>query len=155
MIRNIEIKDISANNTLEVFVDGDGNYEYSLDGFMYQESNFFEGIAPGFYTMYVRDSNGCGISEQELSVIGYPKFFTPNGDGINDNWQLIGVNENFQMNSSVSIFDRYGKSLVNLNASTPSWNGTKDSKALPAADYWFKATLEDGREFKGHFSLKK
>ncbi len=155
MIRNIKIKDISANNTLEVFVDGDGNYEYSLDGFMYQESNFFEGIAPGFYTMYVRDSNGCGISEQELSVIGYPKFFTPNGDGINDNWQLIGVNDNFQVNSSVSIFDRYGKSLVNLNASTPSWNGTKDSKALPAADYWFKATLEDGREFKGHFSLKK
>ncbi len=155
VIKNIKIKDISANNTLEVFTEGDGNYEYSLDGFMYQERNFFEGIAPGFYTMYVRDSNGCGISEQEFSVIGYPKFFTPNGDGINDNWQLIGVNENFQMNSTVNIFDRYGKSLVNLNANSPSWNGTKDSRALPAADYWFSATLEDGREFKGHFSLKK
>jgi len=155
IIRNIEVKDISENNTLLVLTDGDGNYEYSLDGFSYQESNFFEAIEPGFYTMYVRDKNGCGISEQELSVIGYPKFFTPNGDGINDNWQLIGVNKNFQVNSSVNIFDRYGKNLVNLSASSPSWNGTKDSKTLPAADYWFRATLEDGRQFKGHFSLKK
>lgn len=154
-ITTIDIKDISENNTIQIYVEGDGDYEYSMDGRDYQDSNFFELIEPGFVNVSVRDKNGCGIVDQKISVIGYPKFFTPNGDGVNDLWQLIGVNENFQSESYVTIFDRYGKSLANLSNSNLSWNGTMNATKLPEADYWFSATLEDGREFKGHFALKR
>ncbi len=155
VIDDINIKDFSDNNSVEILVSGDGNYEFSIDGVNYQGSNNFTDVAPGIFSIYVRDKNNCGISEELISVIGYPKFFTPNGDGIHDSWQLIGLNSEFQPNSSISIFNRYGNLVALINSTSDGWDGTYESKALPAADYWFKTVLEDGRVFKGHFALKR
>ena len=33
------------------------------------------------------------------------------------------------------------------------WDGTFIGRPMPQSDYWFRVFLEDGREFKGHFSL--
>jgi len=154
-ITRIAVQDLADNNTLQVFTEGDGDYEYAIDGITFQESDYFEDLAPGPYEITVRDQNGCGETLEKTTVVGYPKFFTPNGDGINDYWELIGLEENFKPNNTVAIFDRYGKLIVNLNEDNPKWNGTWNSGPLPADDYWFKINLEDGREFKGHFSLKR
>ena len=51
------------------------------------------------------------------------------------------------------IFDRYGKLLKQLDPLSEGWDGTYIGKPMPATDYWFRDYLEDGREFKGHFSL--
>ncbi len=154
-INRIDVKDLAENNTIQVLAEGDGVYEYSIDGMNFQEESIFEAIAPGRYEIIVRDKNGCGDTLAKTSVVGYPKFFTPNGDGINDYWQLIGVDENLRSNNTIAIFDRYGKLVMNLNDNNPKWNGTFNSGPLPEDDYWFSANLEDGREFKGHFSLKR
>ena len=66
---------------------------------------------------------------------------------------LIGVNAEFQPNSSVSIFDRYGKLIISINPTSTGWDGTFNGRQLPTAGYWFKTTLEDGRVFQGHFTL--
>ena len=55
-------------------------------------------------------------------MIGYKKFFTPNGDGIHDNWRILGIREDFQPNSRVYIFDRYGKLLKELDPVTEGWD---------------------------------
>ena len=86
-------------------------------------------------------------------MIGYKKFFTPNGDGIHDNWKILGIREDFQPNSRVYIFDRYGKLLKELDPITQGWDGTYLGRPMPQTDYWFRVFLEDGREFNGHFSL--
>ncbi|APY09178.1 hypothetical protein BWZ20_13080 [Winogradskyella sp. J14-2] len=153
----IEVVDASNNNTITVLVSGEGNYEYALndiDG-PYQDSNIFEDILPGLYTVFVRDKNDCGISEELVSVIGFPKFFTPNGDGVNEFWQVKGINNQFQANSLILIFDRYGKLLTKLNPLGAGWDGTYNGANMPASDYWFKVELEDGRVFTNHFSLKR
>ncbi|WP_431122471.1 T9SS type B sorting domain-containing protein [Flagellimonas flava] len=155
LIQDVLIEDLSADNMVEVLVTGDGDYEFSLDGTNYQDSPIFENIDPGFITVSVRDKNGCGISKQKIAVIGYPKFFTPNGDNVNDTWQLIGVDEVSQANSLISIYNRYGELMALLSPQTSGWNGTFNNNELPASDYWFKVNLEDGRVFKGHFSLKR
>ncbi|WP_047415916.1 T9SS type B sorting domain-containing protein [Cellulophaga sp. Hel_I_12] len=153
-IRNIEIKDISDNNTVEVFVTGDGDYEYSMDGNTYQDTPKFFNVPAGVRTIYIQDKFGCGIREEKIAVIGYPKFFTPNGDGFNDFWQLIGVEE-FQPNSEITIFNRFGNLVASITPNDKGWDGISNGQTLPASDYWFKVNLEDGRVFKGHFALKR
>ncbi|MCP4978719.1 MAG: T9SS type B sorting domain-containing protein, partial [Maribacter sp.] len=110
-INNIEVVDASQNNTVTVLVSGEGDYEYALDDINgpYYDSNFFENVPAGIHTIFVRDKNDCGIVEELVSVIGFPRFFTPNNDGHNDFWQIRGVNAQFQPNSVVYIFDRLGK----------------------------------------------
>ncbi|PWL38276.1 hypothetical protein DKG77_08335 [Flagellimonas aquimarina] len=154
-IENILVEDISDNNLVEITVSGDGDYEYSIDAVNYQDSPMFENIQPGFITVYVRDKNGCGVSTDLVSVIGYPKFFTPNGDGVNDLWQIIGINDQFQAESIISIYNRFGKLMAQVSPKNQGWNGTFNNNELPASDYWFKVALEDGRVFKGHFALKR
>ena len=88
-----------------------------------------------------------------MSVIGYRKYFTPNGDGVNETWKILGIRSDFNAGSKVYIFDRFGKLLKQLDPLSNGWDGTYLGKPMPATDYWFRTFLEDGREFKGHFSL--
>ncbi|MFP2996628.1 T9SS type B sorting domain-containing protein [Spongiivirga sp. MCCC 1A20706] len=154
---NIEINDGTTNNTVIVTVSGEGIYEYALDtpNGPYQDSNAFNNVSAGFHDVFVRDKNGCGTVDQQISVIGFPKFFTPNGDGYNDTWQMLGVNEQFQPNSVIYIYNRMGKLLKQMSPLATGWDGTFNGQFLPASDYWFSITLEDGRNLKGHFSLKR
>ncbi|MCK8481339.1 T9SS type B sorting domain-containing protein [Psychroserpens algicola] len=157
-IEDVVIEDVSVNNSITVLVSGEGDYEYAILGIEgpYQSSNTFDNVAAGIYTVYIRDTkNDCGITSEDVSVIGYPKYFTPNGDGVNETWQLKGVSAQFQPNSKVFIFDRYGKLLYTINSPFDSWDGTFKGQPLPSNDYWFSATLEDGRVFRSHFTLKR
>ncbi|WP_299112964.1 T9SS type B sorting domain-containing protein [uncultured Winogradskyella sp.] len=156
-ITNIEIIDASQNNSITVIVSGEGDYEYALDDSNgpYQDSNVFNNIQPGLYTVYVRDRNNCGITEELVSVIGFPKFFTPNNDDDNDFWQVNGISNQFQANSLIYIFDRYGKLLAKLDPLGPGWDGTYNGAKMPSSDYWFRVKLQDGRTFTSHFSLKR
>ena len=156
-ITDIDIVDASQNNSISVIVSGEGDYEFTLDDINgpYQNSNVFENIEPGLYTVYVRDKNNCGITEDLVSVIGFPKFLTPNDDGKNDYWQVKGINTKFQVNSYILIFDRFGKLLTKLDPLGPGWNGSFNGAKMPTSDYWFKVKLEDGRTFTSHFTLKR
>lgn len=156
-IINIDVIDISNNNSITIFVSGEGDYEYALndpDG-PYQDSNQFNQLSPGFYTIYVRDKNNCGITDELVSVLGFPKFFTPNSDGINDLWQISGLNSDIQIAEPILIFNRYGKLLIELSPESNGWDGTYNGNKMPSSDYWFSVKFTDGRQFKGNFALKR
>ena len=159
--QTINVVDMTENNTVTVITSGEGVYEYSLVNsdnqivISYQEGNVFENVSPGIYTVLVRDSkNDCGIVDAGVSVIGFPKFFTPNNDGFNDTWQVFGVSEQFQPNTKILIFNRFGKLIKELTPSGIGWDGTLNGSNLPNDDYWFSVELQDGRVFKNHFTLK-
>ena len=156
---DITVVDLSDNNTVTINENnlGLGDYEFAMDDEFgpYQDEPFFEQVKAGIHTLFVRDKKGCGTASIDISVIGYPKFFTPNGDGYNDHWQIKGVNAQFQPNSSIYIFDRYGKLLKQLATTSSGWDGTFNGERLRSDDYWFKVMLQDGRTFMGHFSLKR
>ena len=154
-IEEVIIEDFAASNTVQINASGDGLYEYSLDGNSFQIGPQFNNVPAGIYSVTVRDRNGCGNSLKEISVLGYPKFFTPNGDGINDFWRITGTSEQFQSDAFITIYDRYGKLLTQISAVDEGWNGTFQSNPLPASDYWFRVKLSDGRELTGHFALKR
>jgi gliding motility-associated-like protein len=154
-ITTIEIKDWTvSDNTIEVHVSENsvGNYEYSLDGITFQDSNIFDNLEAGIYTVYVRDKNGCGTVNEEIYILNYPKFFTPNSDGINDAWQIKFAF--YEPGMLTYIFDRYGKLLKELKYDE-AWDGKYNGRELPGTDYWFKVVRSNGKIYRGHFSLKR
>lgn len=155
IVSKVEIEDwTSNNNSISIFLSDAslGSYEYSIDGNTYQDNNVFTGLSSGEHTVYVRDKNGCGVTEKEVYILNYPKFFTPNDDGYHDTWS-INYSET-EPNMSIRIFDRYGNLLKQLTANA-SWDGTFNGNNLPTSDYWFYVTRQDGRIHKGHFTLKR
>lgn len=130
-----------------------GDYEYSIDGINYQESNTFYDLPNGEYTIFVRDINGCGIVSEEVYLLMHPKFFTPNGDGYNDYWR-IQFSEN-EPALTVKLFDRYGKFIKEFGPNSLGWDGTYLGNPAPSSDYWFVVTRQNGKEHRGHFTLKR
>jgi len=155
VVDNIHIQQGTSNNTVTIQTSGIGPFEFALDdeGGPYQESNVFINVFPGFHTIYVRNLNGCDIIAQQIAILGFPKFFTPNGDLYHPTWHALGANEDFNQGLQINIFSRYGKLLANINYLSPGWDGTHQGRPLPTDDYWYVATLPDGRVFKGHFAL--
>ena len=154
---NIDIHDFQENNYIVINANGIGNYEYSIDNINYQDSNIFENLNPGTYTVYIKDKNGCGTITKTIDIIDAPHFFTPNQDGFNDYWQAINLRN--KAGSYINIYDRYGKLIKVLLPTEQGWDGTFEGHPMPATDYWFVAFIKDGankfRKVKGHFTLKR
>ena len=84
-----------------------------------------------------------------------PNAFSPDGNGWNERFNTVSPCAFTKYN--LKIFSRWGELL--FETSDPSfdagWNGTFNGQALQSDDYWFIATLADGRTFSGHFTLKR
>ncbi len=159
-IQNIEVVDLTDINSVVITVTGTGDYVYSIQEPYgpYQTTGVFENLQMGVYTVYIKDLKGCGTVQQEISVLGAPQFFTPNGDGFNDTWNIRGVKgiaKNYHTESVIQIFDRYGKLIKQITPLGDGWDGTIDGKLAPSDDYWYSIKFDDGRSAKGHFSLKR
>ena len=160
---DVSITDDSSNNTITINNEnnnlGLGDYEFALDDELgpYQNESVFEQVAPGLHTIYVRDKNSCGLAMLEVSVIGFPKFFTPNNDGHNDTWTILGVSQDFYPTSLIYIYNRFGKILAKVDPLGEGWDGYYNGTELPSDDYWFSVQLIDNdgqiRNRKGNFSL--
>jgi gliding motility-associated-like protein len=144
--------------------DGYGVYHYSLDdGPILDNGGVFTNVPIGTHTVHVwdvRDPNGysCGeVSIEGVQIIDYPHYFTPNGDGYHDTWNIKGL-ENFADATTIYIFDRHGKLLKQISSDGDGWDGTYNGQLMPSTDYWFKVEYPEAgvmKEFKAHFSLKR
>ena len=154
-----------ANNNL-----GPGDYQFALlkegketlriPSIGFQTSPVFEYLEGGIYTIIVNDKNGCTPDATlKVSVLSFPKFFTPNGDNNNDTWTIKGATKDFYINSSIHIFNRYGKLIAQVNLDSAGWDGTYKGKGLSSDDYWYNIILIPADTSKpsinkiGNFSL--
>lgn len=155
---SLVIQDLTDINTILVNVNGSGDYEFALDDIAgpYQSSNLFYQVPFGLHQVYIRDVAGCAtIGPIQAAVLGIPKYFTPNGDGFHDTWNIKGVSLQSNSRSIIYIFDRYGKLLAQIKPISNGWDGTFNGRQMPSDDYWYSIQFEDGRSAKGHFALKR
>ena len=135
------------------------SFVYRLDNGGWQESNIFNDVPPGSHTITVREQNGCGSKTSEsFFLVGYPRFFTPNSDGYNDNWNLI-TDANISI-KKLFVFDRYGKLITKLDPANKGWDGTYNGSDLPSDDYWFRVEFIDEktgeyRKYMSNFTLMR
>ncbi|MDR6301479.1 T9SS type B sorting domain-containing protein [Mesonia maritima] len=147
-------------------IQGIGPYEFRLNNEDWikigesQTSLTFEIEEGGEHFIEGRHTEGCGNKILSAIFLDYPKFFTPNGDGFNEHWNVRGA-ANLQFNSKIFIFDRFGKLLRAIDPNGLGWDGFYNGKPMPAGDYWFLFKYiqlqENGkkqeREFKSNITL--
>jgi len=123
----------------------------------------FENVSLGIHVIHVWDGKGdIAYSCEELiienvQIIDYPHYFTPNGDGIHDTWNIVGLAG--QPGAKIYIFDRYGKLLKQISSTGAGWDGTYNGYLMPSDDYWFTVDYADEngvmKQFKAHFAMKR
>ncbi|GEM_PF-825800 len=153
-------EDFSASGRIEVSASGGvPPYIYSVDGSVWSPNNVFNNLIEGWYTTYVRDSNAC-VDTVKVYVDNYiiiPEFFTPNGDGYNDTWEILGMFH--YPNADIMIFDRFGKMMAHYKGSDQGWNGTYAFQNAPSDTYWYviKLNTDSGSNtpYKGSVTLKR
>ncbi|MBE7633830.1 T9SS type B sorting domain-containing protein [Tenacibaculum finnmarkense genomovar ulcerans] len=133
-------------------------YNFTLDGVDYGQDNEFTILQTKEYEIKVTDARGCEVMllvTGRYVSISVLNLFTPDGDGINDFWYPLEV-ENYH-NIKVYIYDRYARKIQNYQGLTQGWDGTYQGKPLPAGDYWYTIYYNElsGEEKKlmGHFTL--
>ena len=135
---------------------GYGEYEYFFQGVSQGEDNIYLTNMDTTVEVRVVDARGCEatvvIPFEFTGMLEIPNFFTPDGDGMNDEWVI--QNRDLFPNIEVKIYDRYGRVVAVLDQLT-NWDGTYESKDLPTGDYWYVVNQNDARStrFVGHFTL--
>ena len=150
-VPSTNITDVTVvGNSITILVDdNNSNVEFSIDGQNFQTSNSFSLPATESFTVFVRDTFGCFEDSRTISPMDIPTFFTPNGDGFNDVWQLRGLET---VRGIVYIFDRYGKLLKTISQRPYIWDGTINGQSLPSSDYWYRI-ISENEVTTGHVSL--
>ena len=158
VIENLVISNLGNTVNVLVELEEEGDFEYSSNGEngSYQSSPILTGINPIDIEVFVRDRGGCGIDSRRIKPDpGFPKYFTPNGDGINDTWQVRGVVVNGEAVTSIEIYDRYGKRLKTISPYGLGWDGSYQGRKLLDSGYWYKANTLSNVVFIGHFALRR
>ncbi len=148
----------SENQTITIITVPAGNYLYQLDNGTTQTIPVFQYVSPGLHQVTITDINGCNTMLQikNIRVVNYPHFFTPNGDGTNDYWNISGLT--ISNKAYIYIFDRFGKLIKQLKPMEQGWNGIYNGRLMPSTDYWFTIEyVEDNvpKQFSSHFALKR
>ena len=155
-----DIQDILIDgHSIQVIINSDEVFLFALDDVngTYQESNIFYNINEGLHEVYIKDILSCEVQSRSFYIFGFPKYFTPNNDGIHDTWNVYGLDPSkFESEIlSIHIYDRYGKLLKSFNPLLSSgWDGTFNGKLLTSDDYWYYLKLPNGEVYRGHFALK-
>jgi gliding motility-associated-like protein len=122
-----------------------GYVQYSWNG---QPGNSFYSVTqPQTVNLMVTDANGCQASAQihvteQCPDVEIPNAFTPNGDGINDYWQVEGLDNT----ATINIFNRYGTLVYQSKGNTTPWDGTYHGSKLSAGVYYYIIKVKNGKQ---------
>ena len=108
-------------------------------------SNGNQSFPAGVYTFRVEDSQLCSRERRiriESQCIEPYTAFSPNGDGLNDLWEIKYIE--FYPDAWVEVFDRYGRTVFKSQGAYSPWDGKLNGTNLPSGNYYF-TILPEGR----------
>jgi len=114
-----------------------GYAAYSWDGGA-STQNTYQVSHPGKVSLTVTDNNGCQATRQiivseKCPEVFIPNAFTPNGDGVNDTWDI-------------EVFTRWGAEVYQSAGYSSPWNGQYNGKKLQAGVYYYIVTAKNNTE---------
>ncbi|MCU7548324.1 gliding motility-associated C-terminal domain-containing protein [Chitinophagaceae bacterium LB-8] len=111
------------------------------------------------YSLNVSSTLGCGTASDNVFIRVYkkitiPNVFSPNGDGINDTWNIAQLNT--YPEADIAVFNRYGQKVYESTGYATEWNGKYNGKPLPVGTYYYVIDLKNGlKPFSGWVMIVK
>lgn len=101
------------------------------------------------YTLHVTSLHGCGIATDDVKVhvfdkVSVPNVFSPNGDGINDTWNIELLD--LFTDADINIYNRYGQIVYHSKGYSTKWNGTSNGSPLPVGTYYYHINLHVNKD---------
>jgi gliding motility-associated-like protein len=131
-------------------------FRYSIDGGEWTENTHLTGLKYTAHTILVEDANGCSLLDTFVvkdPALEFPNWFSPNADGEFENWTVPGIQETYP-EAEFTIYDRWGKKLVEFKGSDDGWDGSYNGVAMPSTDYWYECVVREiDKVYTGHFTL--
>lgn len=151
-IDSTELATLGNNGFIEVnVVSGVPPYSYDWDNDGigdFDDQHFIKDLVPGVYKLKIRDVRNCYRDLEYYIDYGYnlfiPTGLSPNGDGKNDIWKIIGT-EQFE-DISVSVFNLQGQLIHHQKNNYIPWNASVNGNLTPAGDYYFVIYSVDKRK---------
>lgn len=111
-----------------------------------------------FYTLRVTDPCGNSVTDEVfikvLKGLDIPGTFTPNGDGVNDFWNIRGLIS--YPEATISVFNRYGDVIFSSQGYDVPWDGTHNGQYLSESVYYYLIDLKsDARVYSGSLTILK
>lgn len=130
------------------------NYEWSNGS----TDSVITALGIGSYTVIVTDANGCENEKTQIitgpSVLQFPTVVTANGDGSNDLFVILGL-EQYPINA-IQIFNRWGNEVYQMDNYDNSWGGVnQENEALPEGYYFYVFTAEEIEAVNGFIEIKR
>ena len=134
-VKDTSVCTFTNQNVILKAPDGFKNYSWN-NGASTQQTYLV--TTPQTVTLTVTDNNDCQATQQVVVAsqcpdVHVPNTFTPNHDGINDTWNIEGLENDHSI--MIRVYTRYG-ALVYQGAGT-SWDGTYRGGELPAGVYYY------------------
>ncbi|WP_161888760.1 Ig-like domain-containing protein [Pontibacter russatus] len=107
------------------------------------------------YTLTVKNREGCEdttsvvVTVRQLLVI--PNAFSPNGDGVNDNWEIENIE--YFPGVAVEVYNRWGNLIFERANYQSDWNGTYRGAALPVGTYFYVISIPGKSRFTGYLNI--
>jgi len=155
------------NGEIEISVEGgyvESTYYYlwsdNVPSFYINDSSVLK-LTADIYTVIITDDNNCELRDtfevkyENTQCLEIPTAFSPNGDGINDYWQIYLIE--LYPNAVIEIFNRWGKVVFKSGKGyDPPWDGSYKGRPLPVDSYYYFIDLKNGtKPINGHVTIVK
>ena len=135
---------------------GDSVFSYRLNDGTTNYDGFFNDLSAGVHIITIANAQGCSKSIQvPIYIIGFPKFFTPNNDGINDYFSLNFDKDIEVLAYNLKVFNRWGNMVFEQSGYKGQWDGTWDNQQLPDGTYFYMIEIDGEDTRTGYIQLNR
>ena len=151
-----------SNGSISVDAFGEPPLQYSIAEPIWQTNGFFEHLNIGWYTLQVKDSQGCMVSlDFEITELfadfepGIPNAFRPESNPPNNSFKPV-FGPAIPLEYSMYIFNQWGQVVYETTNSDAGWDGTMNGQAMPKGVYAYTISFKlKGFSSNNVFSFSK
>ena len=146
-----------GNGEVDLTVNG-GDSPYSYSWSNGETTEDLTGLTQGQYDVVITDNLGCTLAlsadVDEIVALALPSAMSPNGDGLNDAFFIMGIEG--APSNALSITNRWGNVVYETVDYTNDWEGTnKNGENLPEGVYFVVFEVDGGEQHTTYLELRR